>query len=157
MYGMDLVARNRYNIAMAAVCMTDIQICSGNYAWGNWPDRPSDWANIRPFWSILESIDWDHLIDAKPWWAQELIAGEGFFAGHYTLPDRVVFFLANRLEKKVKAKINIRLDHLPEKLKRGRIRPIYPEIEEWHPLGNGDLWIDLPRLHDGPVGFEITP
>jgi len=157
MYGMDLVARNRYNIAMAAVCMTDIQICSGNYAWGNWPDRPSDWANIRPFWSILESIDWDRLIDAKPWWAQELIEGEGFFAGHYTLPDRVVFFLANRTEEKTQVKANIRLDRLPERLKNGRIRPIYPEIEEWRPLDNGNLLVDLPRLHDGPVGFEIIP
>ncbi len=157
MYGMDLVARNRYNVAMSAVCMTDIQICSGNYAWGNWPDRPSDWANLRPWWAILDSIDWDHLIDAKPWWAQKLVAGEGFFAGHYTTPDRVVLMLANRTEEKKRVAVVIRLDQLPEKLRKGRIRPIYPEPEDWRPLGDATLEVDLPRLHDGPVGFEIVP
>lgn len=166
MYGMDLVARNRYNIAMAAVCMTDIQLCSGNYAWGNWPDRPSDWANLRPWWAILDSIDWDNLIDAKPWWAQELVTSRhpelgsgstnGFFAGHYTTPDRVVLFLANRKEQKTRVQASIRLDRLPEKLRNGRIRPIYPEAEDWRPLGDGLLEVDLPRLHDGPVGFEIV-
>jgi len=178
MYGMDLVARNRYNVAMAAVCMTDIQLCSGNYAWGNWPDRPSDWANIRPFWSILDSIDWDRLIDAKPWWAQELVtechpelasgrtdsgtlAARGstdvFFAGHYTLPDRVVLFLANRTEERKRVTVAIQLGQLPEKLRKGRIRPIYPEADDWRPLGDGILEVNLPRLHDGPVGFEVVP
>jgi hypothetical protein len=157
MYGMDLVARNRYNVAMSAVCMTDIQLCSGNYAWGNWPDRPSDWANLRPWWSILDSIDWDRLIDAKPWWAQKLVSGEGFFAGHYTLPDRALVFLANRTEEKKHVTAAIQLDQLPEKLRKGRIRSIYPEAEEWKPLGDGKLEVDLPRLHDGPVGFEIEP
>lgn len=157
MYGMDLVARNRYNIAMSAVCMTDIQLCSGNYAWGNWPDRPSDWANIRPWWAILDSIDWDNLLDAKPWWAQKLIAGDGFFAGHYTTPKRVVFFLANRTEEKSRVKAAVQLDQLPIGVRSGTIRPIYPETGEWSPLGDGKLEVDLPRLHDGPVGFEIVP
>lgn len=155
MYGMDLTARNRYNIAMSAVCMTDIQICSGNYSWGCWPDAPSDWNNLRPFWSVLDSIDWDNLIDAKPWWAQELVSGDGFFAGHYTTPERVVLFLANRTEKRAHISARVELGQLPEALRSGRIRRVYPEAEDWRNLGDGTLEVDLPNLHNGPVGFEI--
>jgi hypothetical protein len=157
MYGANLESRNRFNIAMAAVCMTDIQLCSGNYAWGCWPDAPSDWANLRPFWAILDSVDWDKLLDARPWWAQKLISGEGFFAGNYTTPERAVFFLAARAEEKVRAKVAIHLDELPDALRKGRIRRIYPEAGDWSPLGDGSLEVDLPRLHDGPVGLEIVP
>ena len=156
MYGMDLTARNRFNVAMAGVCMTDIQICSGNYAWGCWPDRPSDWKNLTPLWSILDSIDWDNLVDAKPWWAQTLVDCDELFAGHYTTPDRVVLFLANRREEKAHLTAAISIDELPEGLRQGRIRPLYPETGEWRALGDGKLEIELPRLHDGPIGFEIA-
>ena len=156
MYGMDLTARNRYNIAMAAVCLADIQICSGNRAWGNWPDRPSDWANLSPFWQILDSIDWDNLLDARPWWAQELLEGEGFYAGYYITPGRTVFFLANRTQKKHTVAAKIKGDILPETLRNGRCRQIYPEHGEFFRLGQNPLVVHLPRLVDGPVGFEIV-
>ena len=156
MYGMDLTARNRYNVAMSAVCMTDIQLCSGNYAWGNWPDRPSDWKNIAPWWAILQSIDWDNLTDAQPWWTQELVNGENIFAGYYFTPGRALVFLANRAEDKRHMSVQIQIDKLPEDLRKGKIRPIYPETEEWFSLGDGTIEIDLPRLHDGPLGFEIV-
>lgn len=156
MYAMDLDARGRYNIAMAAVCMTDQQMCSGNYAWGNWPDMPSDWANLRPFWSIMDSIDWDHLIEARPWWAQKLLSGEGFYAGYYMTPGRVVLFLTNRTEEKARVTARLQLDQLPESLRGGTIRQIYPEHGEWTKLGDGQMRLELPRLHDGPVGFEIA-
>jgi hypothetical protein len=157
MYGMDLTARNRYNIAMAAVCMTDIQICSGNHAWGCWPDAPSDWANLRPFWNILDSIDWDHLLEAFPWWAQELVEGEGFYAGYYATPRRVVLFLANREESPRTVRAFLRQERLPEAVRGGVVRQIYPEGGEPCSLGDGVLSPRLPALHDGPVGFEILP
>ncbi len=157
MYGMNLKARNRYNVAMAAVCMTDIQLCSGNYAWGNWPDRPSDWANLKPFWSILESIEWDHLVDAKPWWAQELVEGEGFYAAYYLTPSRAVLFLASRTEEWSSASATIRKDLLPERLRRGRFRQVYPERGQYSALGEGTLQPHLPPLHYGPLGYEIVP
>lgn len=157
MYGMDLTARNRYNIAMAAVCMTDIQVCSGNHAWGCWPDAPSDWANLRPFWNILDSIDWDHLLEAFPWWAQELVEGEGFYAGYYATPRRVVLFLANREECPRTVRAFLRQERLPEAVRGGVVRQIYPECGEPCSLGDGVLTSWLPALHDGPVGFEILP
>jgi len=157
MYGMDLTARNRYNIAMAAVCMTDIQICSGCNAWGNWPDRPSDWENLLPFWEVLNSIDWDNLLDARPWWAQKLIDGDGFYAGNYTTPERAVIFLANKEEEWSRAAATIKVDELPEELRRGQCRKIYPETGEYFDLGEGLIESDLPPLHHGPVGFEIVP
>lgn len=157
MYGMDLTARNRYNVAMAAVCMTDIQMCSGNYAWGNWPDMPSDWANIGPFWKILDSIEWNDLVEARPWWAQHLILGDGFYAGYYLTSNRLVFFLANRKEEKAMVKPAVDLNRLPKSLQTGKIRRIYPETEEWQTLDDGAIEVELPCLHDGPVGFEIVP
>lgn len=156
MYGMDLVARNRHNIAMAAVCMTDIQICSGNYAWGCWPDAPSDWANLRPFWAILDGIDWDSLTDARPWWAQKLVEGDGFLAGYYATPRRVVFFVANREQEPRLVAARIRRDHLPEAVRSGRLRQIYPEQGDWRPLDDGVLEMNLPGLRFGPLGFEIA-
>ena len=156
MYAANLESRNKYNIAMAGVCMTDLQLCSGNYSWGCWPDMPSDYLNIRPFWDILNSIDWDNLIDARPWWAQKLVEGEDIYAGYYMTPDRVVFFIANRREDKRRIRVRINLEEVPESLRSGNIRLIYPEAEEWIELGKGELEIDLPRLHAGPLGYEIV-
>jgi len=157
MYGMDLKARNRYNVAMAAVCISDIQMCSGNYAWGNWPDRPSDWANLKPFWDILDSIDWDRLVAARPWWAQDLLEGDGFYAGYYLTPERAVVFLANRLEAWSRVEVNVRAEVLPAPLRTGRWRRIYPEPGQAVALGAGPLVVDLPPLHHGLVGCEIVP
>jgi len=157
MYGMDLTARNRYNVAMAAVCMTDIQICSGCHAWGNWPDRPSDWENLLPFWDVLNSIEWDNLVDARPWWAQNLVDGDGFYAGNYTTPDRAVVFLANQGEKWSRVAATVDREALPENLRTGRCRQVYPEAGEFFDLGEGLIEADLPPLHHGPIGFEIVP
>lgn len=157
MYAMDLVARNRYNVAMAAVCMTDIQLCSGNYAWGNWPDRPSDWANLRPWWAILDSIEWDVLLDAQPWWSQALLPDpeEAFYCGYYLLPQRAVVMVANRSETRRTVTTAMNTDVLPAALRKGQCRMIYPEHGDPFPVGR--ITLDLPRLHDGPVGFEIVP
>lgn len=156
MYAMNLVARNHYNIAMAAVCMTDLQMCSGNYAWGNWPDMASDWANVRPFWAVLDSIEWDDLLDAKPWWAQTLVEGEGFYSGHYTTARRAVVFLANKTEEPLRAGVSIRMDQLPERLRSGRMRWIYPQEGDIS-VRAGRFEATLPRLHEGPLGLEIVP
>jgi len=80
------------------VNLGDIQVCSGNGAWGDDPDTADTWRRVRPLWDILDSIDWDHLVDARPWYAQELVSGEGFHAGTYVEPGRAIVFLANRGE-----------------------------------------------------------
>lgn len=157
MYAMDLTARNRYNIAMAGVCLTDLKMCSGNHAWGNWPDRPSDWKNLRPFWAILDSIDWDDLLDARPWWAQTLLRGEGFYAGHYTTSRRCVFFLANHEEEPREVTVELNVEDLPAALKQYRLRPLYPDPGDPLPIQRDRLTVRLPRLHDGPLGFEMLP
>ena len=37
----------------------------------------------------------DELVEARPWYAQELVSGDGFYAGNYTEPKRALIFLAN--------------------------------------------------------------
>ncbi|BCW97452.1 MAG: hypothetical protein KatS3mg024_0279 [Armatimonadota bacterium] len=48
-------------------------------------------------------------------------------------------------------------ERLPEAVRRGVVRQIYPECGEPCSLGDDILTSWLPALHDGPVGFEILP
>lgn len=160
MYGMRESSQNPYNIAMAAVCMSDIQVCSGNGAWGDVADTSQTWDRVRPFWDIIRTVDWDHLVDARPWYAQELVSGEGFYAGNYTEPGRVLIFLANRSEKPGTFVVKLDASHLPK---------IDAGVPGWHGkyvlgrkgdigvLSEGQFKIELPPLHDGPIGIELTP
>ncbi|MBI4580156.1 MAG: hypothetical protein HY718_10670 [Planctomycetes bacterium] len=156
MYGMRESSQNPYNIAMAAVNLSDIQVCSGNGAWGDDPDTTETWARVRPLWDLLASIDWDHLVEARPWYAQELVGGEGFFAGNYTEPRRVIVFLANQTEQAGTFAVRIDPARLPAAEDAWHLRYCLGRQGEIGPLGDGRLNIELPALHDGPIGIELV-
>lgn len=156
MYGMRESSQNPYNVAMAAVCLSDIQVCSGNGAWGDLPDTTETWSRVRPLWDILDRIDWDRLVDARPWYAQELVQGEGFYAGNYTEPDRVLIFLANRSEEPGRFEVKIDTARLPEAKGTWHARYVLGQTGDIGPLGDGCLHVPLPALHDGPVGIELV-
>ena len=156
MYGMRESSQNPYNIAMAAINLSDIQVCSGNGAWGDVADTTDTWNRVRPLWDLLDSIDWDRLLQARPWYAQELVDGEGFYAGYYMLPDRVLIFLANRSEEPGTFDVAIRTGLLPAGVSGWQARYCLGRTGQLGPLGDGRLRIDLPPLHGGPVGIELT-
>ncbi|HPD28849.1 MAG TPA: hypothetical protein PLL20_02560 [Phycisphaerae bacterium] len=155
MYGMRETSQNPYNIAMAAVCMSDIQVCSGNGAWGDVADTAETWKRIRPLWRLLESIDFDRLIEARPWYAQELVSGEGFYAGNYTMPNRALVFLANKSETPGPFDVQIKVDHLPKINGQWHVRYVLGRQGALGPLGDGRIKLTLPGLHSGPIGLEL--
>ncbi len=163
MYGMRATSQNPYNIAMAAVNLSDIQVCSGNGlfmqngAWGNQADRTDTWKRVRPLWDILDGIDWDNIVDARPWYAQELISGDGFFAGNYTMPKRAIVFLANKGETAGTYDVFIDPAKLPDIPGDWQMRYILGREGNLGSLGDGRLRIELPSLRDGPIGIELTP
>jgi hypothetical protein len=156
MYGMRETSQNPYNIAMAAVCMSDIQVCSGNGAWGDVADTAETWKRVRPLWDLLESVDFDNLIEARPWYAQELVTGEGFYAGNYTMPRRVLVFLANKNETPGPFDVRVNVEHLPKIEGQWYVRYVLGRNGELGPLGDGKIRIVLPGLHEGPIGLELT-
>ncbi len=156
MYGMRETSQNPYNIAMAAVCMGDIQVCSGNGAWGDVPDTTETWARVQPFWDVLETVNFDALVEARPWYAQELVGGEGFYAGNYTEPNRALILLANKTEQPGAFDVQIDTSHLPETDGQWHVRYVYGRSGDIGPLGDGRLTVDLPSLRDGPIGLEVT-
>ncbi len=157
MYGMRESSQNPYNIAMAAINLSDIQVCSGNGAWGDDPDTTDTWNRVRPLWDLLDSIDWDRVIQARPWYAQELVGGEGFYTGYYMLPDRVLVFLANRTEDPATFDVAIDTGRLPTGVQAWQARYCLGRSGDIGPLGSGRLRVDLPALHQGPIGIELTP
>jgi hypothetical protein len=156
MYGMRETSQNPYNIAMAAVCMSDVQVCSGNGAWGDVADTAETWRRVRPLWDLLESVDFDQLIEARPWYAQELVSGEGFYAGNYTMPGRTLVFLANKSEAPGTVEVRISPAHLPKIKGQWQVRYVLGREGELGLLGDGKLKIALPALHEGPIGLEVT-
>ncbi|GMU22844.1 MAG: hypothetical protein AMXMBFR13_29280 [Phycisphaerae bacterium] len=156
MYGMRDTSQNPYNIAMAAVNLSDIQICSGNGAWGDDPDDDLAWKRVRPLWDLLDSIDWDSVVDARPWYAQELVSGEGFYAGNYTEPKRAIVFLANRSEQPATFDVRIDPAKLPKIDGEWRMRYCLGRTGDLGTLGDGHLRVALPALHDGPIGIELN-
>lgn len=162
MYGMRAESQNPYNIAMAAINLSDIQVCSGNGlfmengAWGNQHDRTDTWARVRPLWDLLDSIDWDRLVDARPWYAQELVSGEGFYAGNYTLPRRAIVFLANRTEETGTFEVHIDPARLPRIDGQWHLRYCLGREGDIGALGDGHLKVELPPLHGGPIGIELV-
>jgi hypothetical protein len=157
MYGMRASSQNPYNIAMAAINLSDIQVCSGNGSWGNYPDTTETWDRVRPLWDLLNSIDWDHLVEARPWYAQELVSGDGFYAGNYTEPDRVLVFLANKTEEAGTFTVTMDPERLPEIEGKWRARFVLGRDGDIGVLDELSLEVDLPALHDGPVGIELVP
>jgi hypothetical protein len=155
MYGMRDTSRDDYNLAMAAIALSDIQICSGNLAWGCHPITPADWDHLAPFWKLLESVDFNHLVEAMPWWAQKLVVGEGIYAAHYTQPERVLIFVANRTNTAGSFEVRIDSDKLPQTAGMWQVRRIYPETTEFVALGDGKLRLQLPPLERGPLGIEL--
>lgn len=156
MYGMRETSQNPYNIAMAAVCMSDIQVCSGNGAWGDVADTAETWKRVRPLWRLLESVDFDQLIEARPWYAQELVSGDGFYAGNYTMPNRVLIFLANKSETPGPVEVRINVDHLPKINGQWHVRYVLGRKGALGPLGDGRMKLTLPGLHSGPIGLELV-
>jgi hypothetical protein len=156
MYGMRESSQNPYNIAMAAINLSDIQVCSGNGAWGDVADTTDTWERVGPLWKLLDSIDWDHLVEARPWYAQELVSGEGFYAGNYTEPKRALVFLANKTEEPGTFQVTIDPKGLPEIEGKWRLRYCLGREGDIGELGSGKLSIELPAIHDGPIGIELT-
>ncbi|MBN2473966.1 MAG: hypothetical protein JXB62_05130 [Pirellulales bacterium] len=156
MYGMRESSQNPYNIAMAAVNLSDIQVCSGNGAWGDVADTTDTWKRVRPLWDALDSIDWNRLIDARPWYAQQLVSGRGFYASNYTTPHRVVVFLANKTEEAGLCDVTIDPARLPEIDGAWRWRFCLGRTGPTGDLGDGKLKVRLPALHDGPIGIELV-
>ncbi|MHC4744808.1 MAG: sugar-binding domain-containing protein, partial [Planctomycetota bacterium] len=155
MYGMRESSQNPYNIAMATVNLSDIQVCSGNGAWGDVEDSTETWGRVRPLWDILDSIDWENLIEARPWYAQELVQGEGFYAGNYTTTNRAIVFLANKTEKAGVFDVFIDPARLPGKNRIWRLRYCLGRTGLIGRLGDGQLRVQLPALHNGPIGIEL--
>jgi hypothetical protein len=155
MYGMRESSQNPYNIAMAAINLSDIQVCSGNGAWGDHPDTTETWGRVRPLWDLLNGIDWDNLVEARPWYAQELVGGEGFYAANYTEPRRAIFFLANKTETESAFQVTIDPAKLPEIDGEWQLRYCLGREGDIGPLSSGIHEIRLPALHDGPIGIEI--
>ena len=155
MYGMRDTSRDDYNIAMAAINLSDIQICSGNLAWGCHPITPEDWTHLTPFWQCLESIDFAHLVEAMPWWAQRLVVGEGIYAAHYSQPGRVLIFVAARTDAGGAFDVKIDTTKLPPAAGAWQVRRVYPKVTEYAPLGDGTLRLELPPLEGGPLGIEL--
>jgi hypothetical protein len=155
MYGMRESSQNPYNIAMAAVNLSDIQVCSGNGAWGDVADTTDTWDRVRPLWDILDSIDWDIVVDARPWYAQELVSGEGFYAGNYTEPARAIVFLANKTEDAGTFQVTIDPAKLPYNDGVWKMRYCLNREGELGELGDGKIKVELPALHDGPIGIEL--
>ena len=156
MYGMRETSQNPYNIAMAAVNLSDIQVCSGNGAWGDVLDTTETWDRVQPLWNVYDSIDWDHMIDARPWYAQELVSGDGFYASNYTTPKRTIFFLANKTENAGDFKVKIDLAKLPKIDGTWQAKYCLNRTGDIGPLGDGNLTINLPALHGGPIGIELV-
>ncbi len=155
MYGMRASSQNPYNLAMAAVNLSDIQVCSGNGAWGDAPDTAETWKRVRPLWDLLDSIDWDDLIEARPWYAQELVRCEGCYAGNYTTSTRVVIFLVNKTETPGTFKITVNRNRLPETGGKWHVRYCLGKKGELGPFPDGPVSVQMPALHDGPVGIEL--
>jgi len=156
MYGMRESSQNPYNIAMAAVNLSDIQVCSGNGAWGDVADTTETWDRVRPLWTLLDSIDWDEVVDARPWYAQELVSGDGFYAGNYTEPRRALVFLANKTEEPGAFEVRIDTAKLPPAPRGWTMRYCLGREGDVGPLGDGRFTVELPALHDGPIGIELT-
>ncbi len=157
MYGMKEDSQNPYNVAMAAVSLTDIQVTSGNGAWGCHPDTTETWGRVEPFWDLLETIDWEKLIEARPWYAQELVTGEGVYAGYYIEPNRLLLFLANRSETAGSFDLRIDTSKLPKIDGAWGGRYVYGREGVVGAIAQGRLKIDLPSLREGPIGIEFTP
>jgi len=155
MYGMRDTSRDDYNLAMAAINLSDIQICSGNLAWGCHPITPADWDQLVPFWKLLESVDFTQLVEAMPWWAQKLVTGDGIYAAHYTQPDRVLLFVANRTNTAGTFDVRIDTVRLPRTDGTWRFRRVYPDVTDYAALGDGKLRLQLPPLERGPLGIEL--
>jgi hypothetical protein len=112
---------------------------------------------VQPFWDVMETVNWDALIEARPWYAQELISGDGFYAGNYTEPRRVLIFLANKSEDAGEFAVRIDTSRLPKIDGPWRVRYVYGRTGELGPLGDGVLKLELPSLRDGPIGIELVP
>jgi hypothetical protein len=153
MYGMRESSQNPYNIAMAAVNLSDIQVCSGNGAWGDDPDTADTWNRVRPLWALLNGIDWDRLVEARPWYAQELFRGRGFYAANYSLADRVIILLANRTEQAGTFEVSVDTTRLSPG--SWKVSYCLGKSGDVGPLGDGRIVVALPALHDGPVGLEL--
>lgn len=154
MYGDNNEARNPYNLAMAAVNLSDIQLCSGNNAWGCLPDASADWTRIAPFWKLLDSVDYINLISAMPWWEQKLIQGD-VLAGTYINLEHVLVFIANTTTQARTVEIAVQLSELPQKGKLWRVRQIYPKPGEFAPLGDGKMKLELPSVDEGPIALMM--
>ncbi|MBN1420469.1 MAG: hypothetical protein JXP34_16950, partial [Planctomycetes bacterium] len=157
MYAMRDTSQNPYNIAMAAVNLSDIQICSGNGAWGCEPDTADAWARVGPWWAIIDTVDWDRLIEARPWYAQDLVRGDGVYAAHYTQPDRVLVFLANRCEEPGEFEVAIARDRLPPRAGGWRAHYVFGREGDLGDVTERPFRIALPPLHAGPIGIELIP
>jgi hypothetical protein len=140
---------------MAAINLSDIQICSGNLAWGCHPITPADWDHLLPFWKLLESVDFTRLVEAMPWWAQKLVTGDGIYAAHYTQPGRVLLFVANRTNTAGTFDVRIDPARLPRTDGPWRFRRVSPDVTEYAALGDGKLRLQLPPLERGPIGIEL--
>jgi hypothetical protein len=103
------------------------------------------------------AIDWDALVDARPWYAQELVNGKGFFAGNYTMPRRAIIFLANRGQEAGEFEVQIDKARLPSIGGDWRVRYILGRQGGLGLLGDGKLKMTLPALNDGPIGLELVP
>ena len=156
MYGMRATSQNPYNVAMAALNLSDIQVCSGNGAWGDDPDTAETWARVQPLWNLLDTIRWDHLIEARPWYAQELVSGEGFYAANYSERDRVLVLLAS-MKESVDVEVRIDRSRLPGgKGVQWSARWVYGQSGELGVWSGEVLRVHLPALHDGPIGLELV-
>lgn len=155
MYAQNWECQDGYNRCMAAINLSDLQVCSGNGAWGNDLDDEYAWKRCYPVWEVLNTIDWDRVTVAMPWWAQKLAEGEGIYAAHYTEPDKVLLWVCNRGEKKKTVEVRINKSELPGAKGKWTITQLYPEKGQAKDLGDGVLKLELPGIEEDPLGFEL--
>jgi hypothetical protein len=71
------------------------------------------------------------------------------------MPKRALVFLANKTETPTTFDVKIDPMHLPEIQGKWQARYCLGREGKIGPLGDGHLQIELPALHDGPIGIEL--
>ena len=73
------------------------------------------------------------------------------------MPERVLLFLANRTEEAGVFQVKIDTLRLPEIDGTWHVRSVLGPNSECGLPGDGELTLELPALHDGPIGLELVP
>ncbi|KPJ63573.1 hypothetical protein AMK68_03685 [candidate division KD3-62 bacterium DG_56] len=151
LWGRNAEARAMQNIGAAAVSLADIQMVPGNRYFGCDPVTEDEWDHVGTYWQLLGMIDFDRLVQAHPWWTQQLVDG-GCYASFYEDADRVLVFLTSRAANADDVTVTLR----PEALRSSEwttLRMLHPEERELGAWPPSALAIRLPGQAQGYVAL----